>query len=327
MSEPLINPNLVSSSEDQYKDLPSRPEKVIHISAPVPIPESFLSTTNPPPDARPVAVTPVDFTSVLPEYEGLYAVVLDNVVSPSECAELLRMVEASVPESRLFERKAGTTRDAGQPEGVFMDPWRPALVSLGGDLEVLMHDYRRGDRIVWDEQEITNRLWARCAQVPGLLDQLAVIRPDSPAHPNHRSRRGVYPPWRFVRINKRLRFLKYRSGDFFRPHCDGPYCESSDEGHRQTLFTLHLYLNDSQAEVGEADASLIGGATSFLSRDGSRSVPVNPRSGRLLIFQHSRLRHSGDDVVAGVKYTVRTDLMYEMVRPGEENGDEKVMAG
>nr|POE79725.1 hypothetical protein CFP56_07790 [Quercus suber] len=37
-----------------------------------------------------------------------------------------------------------------------------------------------------------------------------------------------------------------------------------------------------------------------------------PRCGRILLFQHRDLLHSGDDVVRGVKYTMRTDLMYAL---------------
>jgi len=76
---------------------------------------------------------------------------------------------------------------------------------------------------------------------------------------------------------------------------------------------LHLYLNDSVAEAGES-SSLVGGATSFWSIDQSRKLDVNPKAGRVLIFQHSRLYHSGDDVLEGTKYTMRTDIMYEKTR-------------
>ncbi len=81
----------------------------------------------------------------------------------------------------------------------------------------------------------------------------------------------------------------------------------------QTHFTVHLYLNDSKAEAGES-ADLVGGATSFLSANEERKVDVNPKAGRVLIFQHRRLYHSGDDVLLGTKYTVRTDIMYELIR-------------
>lgn len=95
-------------------------------------------------------------------------------------------------------------------------------------------------------------------------------------------------------------------------HCDGAYREPGDKIIK-TIFTVHLYLNDSKQTVGEG-AELEGGATSFLSSDEERKMDVDPKAGRVLIFQHRKLMHSGDDVRAGLKYTMRTDIMYEMVR-------------
>ncbi|KAK3377922.1 hypothetical protein B0H63DRAFT_478367 [Podospora didyma] len=113
-----------------------------------------------------------------------------------------------------------------------------------------------------------------------------------------------------------MRFLKYEGGQFFRPHCDGPYGEGKDGRTIESLFTAHLYLNDSKAVAGDA-AELVGGATSFLSTDEKRKMDIDPKAGRVLIFQHRKLLHSGDDVIKGTKYTVRTDIMYEML-PEEE---------
>lgn len=76
-----------------------------------------------------------------------------------------------------------------------------------------------------------------------------------------------------------------------------------------TLYTIHIYLNDSIAE--NAKAELLGGATSFLSADHRQRLDVDPAVGRVLIFQHRKLYHSGDDVLRGTKYTIRTDLLYE----------------
>ena len=42
-----------------------------------------------------------------------------------------------------------------------------------------------------------------------------------------------------------------------------------------------------------------------------RRLDVDPKIGRVLIFQHRRLIHSGDEVSAGIKYTMRSDVMFE----------------
>ena len=100
-------------------------------------------------------------------------------------------------------------------------------------------------------------------------------------------------------------------------HRDASFGEEVNGKYQESLFTLHLYLNDSQAAVGDS-AELIGGATPFLSDDTKRRVDVDPKTGRVLIFQQRKLLHSGDDVKEGVKYTMRTDIMFELVDENEE---------
>lgn len=80
------------------------------------------------------------------------------------------------------------------------------------------------------------------------------------------------------------------------------------------LFTVHLYLNDSVVEAGRANADMVGGATRFYSFDHMRKVDVDPRAGRVLVFAHRGMYHSGEDVVEGVKYSVRADVMFKRVR-------------
>jgi hypothetical protein len=101
-------------------------------------------------------------------------------------------------------------------------------------------------------------------------------------------------------------------------HCDGTYI--TPDGKQETFFTVHLYLNDSaqalgipDPEPGSTDPRLVdsedkpaellrGGATTFHStRKGDKRMDVDPKAGRVLIFQHNRLLHSGDDVKAGIK--------------------------
>lgn len=122
-----------------------------------------------------------------------------------------------------------------------------------------------------------------------------------------------------------MRFLKYVGGEYFRAHCDGSY--ERDDRSERSYFTLHLYLNNgdppSQEELKKLDPNdrlkteklaLTGGATTFhsMSCDPNRSLDVMPRTGRVLLFQHRDLVHSGADVLQGEKYTMRTDLMYSL---------------
>lgn len=110
----------------------------------------------------------------------------------------------------------------------------------------------------------------------------------------------------------------------------------SPDGKQRSFYTLHLYLNDSaqalgieepepgfqkKDEAGLADEMLRGGATTFHSYDERRRLDVDPKAGRVLIFQQKKMFHSGDDVTAGVKYTMRSDLMYEFENEDEGDGD------
>lgn len=97
-------------------------------------------------------------------------------------------------------------------------------------------------------------------------------------------------------------------------HNDGVY--ETPDGKQRSFYTLHLYLNDSAQEfekegVPHGKGLLRGGATRFHSYDETKGLDVDPKMGRVLIFQHKNLLHSGDDVVSGIKYTMRSDLMYE----------------
>ncbi|KAK3903825.1 hypothetical protein C8A05DRAFT_14220, partial [Staphylotrichum tortipilum] len=275
---------------------PTHPD---YTSLPVALPPTFLTT--PAPDSLPITTTPIDFsTTPLPEYAGLYALVLDHVLSPSECATLISLAEASVPEGSNMRGEDGGA-------------WGPAMVNVGGGFEVLETGYRNGERIVWDCEEVVGRIWSRCLEGEGVREQLGVVEGADSRVVSW----GSGGRWVVQAVNERMRFLRYGVGGFFRPHCDGSYHDTRDPARViRTLFTVHLYLNDSKAEVPGAE--LVGGATTFFSSDEKRRLDVNPKAGRVLIFQHRRLYHSGDDVLAGTKYTMRTDILYEFISDKEE---------
>lgn len=75
---------------------------------------------------------------------------------------------------------------------------------------------------------------------------------------------------------------------------------------------MQLYLNDSIDVDSHAD--LAGGATAFLSKDKMGRLDVHPKAGTVLLFQHHGLFHEGAEVKNGVKFAMRTDIIYEWVR-------------
>ena len=71
--------------------------------------------------------------------------------------------------------------------------------------------------------------------------------------------------------------------------------------------------NQAGAEEQDDSLDLIGGATRFYSWRDDTSFDFAPKSGSCIVFQHRNLIHSGEDVIQGTKYTMRTDVLYEKV--------------
>jgi prolyl 4-hydroxylase len=102
---------------------------------------------------------------------------------------------------------------------------------------------------------------------------------------------------RAVGLNERFRCYRYQPGQRFAPHRDGCFERSDTE---RSLLTFMIYLND----------DFTGGETAFLGYDCS----AKPRVGTALLFQHM-LDHEGCVVRSGVKYVLRSDVMYSSRLP------------
>ncbi|NKI93552.1 2OG-Fe(II) oxygenase [Rhizobacter sp. SG703] len=92
-------------------------------------------------------------------------------------------------------------------------------------------------------------------------------------------------------LPKQLRFYKYSPGQRFRMHKDGPWHEDG----LTSKLTLLVYLNEGFA----------GGETDF------RTFGIVPKVGSGLLFIHHTW-HEGAAVTEGVKYVLRSDVMYGM---------------
>lgn len=204
------------------------------------VPADFLQ--HPAPNIK---VSRVDFEAAnLPVYKGLYAVILDDVLSRHECRNLIKAAEAS------------TTKG-----------WERAMVNVGGGRQRMIEDVRNCGRIIWDSHDVVSRIWKRIEHIPEVqeiarLENVPKIFGNGPTKWNE--------VWKFTRPNERMRFLKYVGGEYFRPHCDGSY-ETPDRKER-SYFTLHLYLNNADVVSKEeaersgtafTDSVLVGGATTF----------------------------------------------------------------
>ncbi len=135
---------------------------------------------------------------------------------------------------------------------------------------VMRPDIRNNTRVVLDDAPLAAALYDR-------------VLPHLPP---------VISGWNVCGANERFRCYRYQAGQRFALHYDGAYERSPTEVSRLTFL---VYLNDDYA----------GGTTDF--PDHQRRI--EPRAGRALFFQH-RILHEGCPVTAGVKYVLRSDVMY-----------------
>lgn len=131
-------------------------------------------------------------------------------------------------------------------------------------------DIRNNRRVIFDDLELARELFARVRHA--LPDPLA-----------ERVAVGA---------NERFRCYRYDPGQRFAPHLDGAFVRDARE---ESLLTFMVYLNE----------GFTGGHTRFHHL----GVDVTPRRGQALLFQH-RLLHEGCLVESGVKYALRSDIMY-----------------
>ncbi|MGI4873134.1 MAG: 2OG-Fe(II) oxygenase [Janthinobacterium lividum] len=95
-----------------------------------------------------------------------------------------------------------------------------------------------------------------------------------------------------IGLNELFRFYRYQRGHQFKGHYDESYVRNA---HEASYFTFMVYLND----------NFQGGDTTF------RGLRIRPRQGMALLFRHS-LYHEGSEVTQGVKYVLRSDVMYRL---------------
>ncbi len=135
---------------------------------------------------------------------------------------------------------------------------------------VMAPDIRNNKRVMFDDHALAADLFSRVKSA--IPQTLCNMRP--------------------VGANERFRCYRYEPGQKFAAHYDGAFVR---DDHERSLLTLIVYLNDDFA----------GGTTEFLDFD----LHAHPRTGTALLFQHFLL-HEGCTVTSGMKYVLRSDVMY-----------------
>ena len=137
---------------------------------------------------------------------------------------------------------------------------------------VMRPDIRNNTRVMFDDHALASDLFGRL--------QLELPR----------RMRGLTA----VGANERFRCYRYEPGQRFAPHFDGAFRR---DVHEVSQLTLMVYLNEGFG----------GGATEF--HDLGQTIV--PRTGMALVFEH-RVLHEGCAVTSGVKYVLRSDVMYRV---------------
>lgn len=130
---------------------------------------------------------------------------------------------------------------------------------------------RNNERVMFDDAELADLLYQRIAdRVPSVIHGMTAYG-----------------------ANERIRCYRYKQGMRFAPHADAAFHRNDND---QSWYTLIVYLND----------GFEGGNTTFIVEP---EVSIEPERGKALLFQHP-LVHEGSEVLSGVKYVVRSDVMY-----------------
>jgi len=109
---------------------------------------------------------------------------------------------------------------------------------------------------------------------------------------------GVVKHLPFLRLSGNFRFYKYLPGEEFKKHRDSNQIEEGGV----SLITVLFYLNSAEE----------GGETGIYDYTLPEKLLVEAKEGRVLMFNHT-VAHTGEKLVKGTKYVLRTDLIYDIV--------------
>jgi len=114
-------------------------------------------------------------------------------------------------------------------------------------------------------------------------------------------RLASYLPEKDATLNPLFRFNRFTKGQLVQPHVDATFTLDGFT----SKYTLVIYLTDVN----------LGGQTRFINAFDWRYLDIEPKRGRILIFDR-RLCHAALPVIDSCsKITMRTDIMYPQTPP------------
>lgn len=149
--------------------------------------------------------------------------------------------------------------------------------------------YRNNERQIIDNQILAERLFSEIKNyVPHQIEVEGIAKEE----------KGT---WNLKQLNDRIRICRYLPGQYFNKHLDGVHFRSKE---LQSKLTFMVYLN--------CALDYQGGRTLFFNSKEDDTVIQSflPEVGDLIIFDHN-LWHSGEEVLSGEKYILRSDILYQ----------------
>ncbi|WP_025740542.1 2OG-Fe(II) oxygenase [Aquimarina pacifica] len=162
--------------------------------------------------------------------------------------------------------------------------------------DMCIHFINKGEEVSFEEAKVN--IDGRQVLVKGIRNNKRILFKDGilaekiwkEIRPHVPDTIGLYNS---VGLNEMFRIYKYEEGQRFKMHRDGSYKRNEKEC---SFLSFLIYLND----------GFEGGETYFES-----GVTVTPNQGDALLFRHP-LRHEGKPILSGIKYVLRTDIMYKL---------------
>ncbi|KAJ7274091.1 hypothetical protein C8J57DRAFT_1314597 [Mycena rebaudengoi] len=164
--------------------------------------------------------------------------------------------------------------------------WKPAGLSVERETETVHSSFRNSDYVIRVDEEVASMIYERLRL---LVPEIHLISPNGEwgniTRKPGKNEKNMRPTWKVVRVNPRLNGLN----------------ELLDGTTQKSFVTLHLYLT----------GGVSGGSTRFWTPDKKHFLDVDPRVGRVLVFQQRTLVHSEEEVMDGIIYTMRSDFIFE----------------
>ncbi|KAG2389254.1 hypothetical protein C9374_014654 [Naegleria lovaniensis] len=218
-----------------------------------------------------------------------------NLFSPSECAQMIEHGE-EISYQQVPITGSGRTN---------------ALVWSG----IHASDVRNNQRIILDStgfsREFSEIIFKRMANhLPPNLEFRWKALPEEVNRADVCSTLEKAREWKLCSVSDKFRLYKYEKNQHFLKHFDGTnkrILSMMNDGKtiqaqylEQSFLTVLIYLNNVEE----------GGETQFFdAKSKQETFQLKPEMGSAVVFCHEML-HQGNDVLAGVKYLLRTDICY-----------------